>query len=289
MSTPRSKAIHLSKSNELHTVPKDGAAAERDDYKIEHYAYLGRLINTGIRTFFDDDAALTVVTSTSTEASLRGELTHGLLHSIVDNDASELYEVLNTSQLRRSHSDFDLAEMINAGLNTYADNTKAVYDILAANYGHLAARHPSNASILDRLSKLHVTQIPLFAKVYLNDFVEQGEPNNSHLFLEMIEQAADGGFRFKKGYPENAYIPNGALKLKTNRMSSYVPILGDETLKLKNIELKSVTIGCPISFEPLIGKKLWNLYAQQRYNILLTQDMGSTALKSPDDTSELNL
>jgi|GEM_PF-5417313 len=298
MATPRSESIKTSLSDHIGPVRShhDGGGV---DGMIDHYAYMGRVIHKGVEGFLTNDASRGLVLQAHSVKELDNVMTKALnFHLTSAWESSEFAEIaahLKASQSERHginpniHPAVEWAMM--AGVNTYMDTSSGLYGALQQVFGPEVACSPNNAAAIDRLSKLNISQFIPYKHTYL-DAAADGLPlANIEHFIEQFDVTPDGDIRFKVGFPGNALIPMPAIFDKGVWGAADFLIEGNECMPLKHIPQSTVTIGCPISFDPQQGRQLWALYAEARQVVdrvgedgTTTRGLGGSAVSAPSNS-----
>lgn len=273
MATPRSESIKLALSDHVGAVRSHHNAGGVEG-KIDHYAYMARVIHAGVEGFFESDYSLAEIAKADSVKALDHVMTSTLLlHLTLALESPEFEELtahLEASQAERRtinpayHPSIEWTLI--AGVNTYMNTSAGLYSALEESFGVEVASSPTNASIIDRLSKLNISQFIPYKHTYLDNAADSPMPNVQY-FIKQFDKSPSGDVRFKVNFPGNALIPVPATQNKGMWGTEDFLVDGNKTTLLRDIPPDIATVGCPISFDPAQGRQLWALYAEARRTI----------------------
>lgn len=262
MATPRSEAYLKSRDSE--DTIRDPAAESVAGNKIDHYGVLSPIVNSGIEFYLSTPWRYEELESTDSFASLEATLADGITQSInayvSSKDLEERIQKLDASQFSRyvlRLTTFeDTQRSIAAGNKTFISIFSKMFHILKR-ISTETASDPNNWKIVYKLSMLNLDHLRPYFSTYL------AESQNWSGIFDHLEVSESGGVAFKPGFPGLAKIPVNKHK------NSPVELAEDESILLRDIEISSPTIGCPISFKPANVQALWTLYAHNAKRLSL--------------------
>lgn len=268
-STPRAEAIIKAGHGET-TIRKPEVENDTEN-KIDHSAVLSQVINSGIDRYLSDSEYHLLLQETHSirhlDANLKFDLRQVILATLKDASFSaHHHSLIESTQARQELQDDSWSSVdaeIKGGVDTYVDAASRIFDFFKSRFGVEEAIHENNWRLLDKLAKLNVDQFAPYRTTYL--VIHQ---NFSH-FREQVKENEDGGFRFLPGFPLNAPVTKASLVSNKGLRNSTEFILNEqnETILLKDIPLRKVTTGCPITFKRDTVIKLWDVYRAQAYRL----------------------
>ncbi len=272
MPTPRSESIE--KARDENTVIREPTAEDDSENKIDHYSVLSQVINSGVDRYLSNPeyhSSIQKATSIyNLDANLGADIEQVVLATLKDEEFKAHHESLITSAEQRlfhnPNSFKTIDKNIIAGIKTFVSSTSYLFHITSTKIGPEVASNKDNWTILDKLAKLNLSAFSAYYRTY---FITH---ENYSRFLFQTKISENGGLAFKKGYPKNApvnYQSTPAFKGMVNKQS-YILNEGRPVTLTKDVPLSHVTVGCPITFEPEVIQKLWNIYADQAYRIFTT-------------------
>ncbi|UTX51625.1 hypothetical protein KI440_01595 [Candidatus Saccharibacteria bacterium TM7i] len=279
MTTPRSEAIMKFRSHESTIRPPQ--SADDIENRGDHYAVLAQVINTGVSEYLDGASGLQDTAAAETlkdvSATLSKKIQSSIFATLHSKSYAEHLANLTASQTRRVALDrakWDTVELtIMAGTSTFINSAEGIFRMLNTTLGTEVAAHTDNWRILDKLAKLDIYRFSAYYNTYLT------QPDNWTHALEHLESSRSGGIEFVAGYPNNAEVPvavtqkdrRGILTREDCDITN-----GQPTIALKDVNIQPA-IGCPVTFEPSIVRRLWGLYAESAQRVTVSSFDGSEA------------
>jgi hypothetical protein len=241
--------------------------------------------------FFADESALHRIQNATTTRELNHTFSDSLFASMqrvfLEPELYDTIIALQVSQGSRGQGHHPAIEgALEGGVGTYMLNADGLYTALHLGLGAEAAHQPENAILLDQVSKLNIDHLSPYSHVFLDADLYEEAPQNLAGFIDQLEQSPRSGYKFKAGFPESALIPVASAQNKGIWSRDDFTLKGDETLRLRDVPTHSVTVGCPFSFEPKDGRKLWALYASSRAGIEQRIRLGVEAMNTTGGSAE---
>lgn len=267
MTNPRSESVHRSRSGELGLARHPDIHGEAA-YKVDRYAHLARYIDQGVDDLLRSDEFVGYIVNARSKEGLTRNFTHLLWRSV----RSDEFQSVVAAHAEHGMGDIDL--LVGGGIGTFVRTTEAVYDVIKTEHGSGAAALDGNVAVIDRLAKMDLEQFNPYADFYLHSFGRRD-------FLNHLDETP-AGFRFKKDYPQDAFIP------EAYRYYTFNTPYEDERearsspfMRIGDIRKSPATVGCPVTFNPERMPELWRLYAAARQN-LERRHLGAGALTGAD-------
>lgn len=244
-------------------LPEDAYA--QDPNKVEHYAYLGRVIDWGVEEFFAaHDRNPEPIVTTDTPAQLSAAISDGFadvfgrLGTEVPAELAEEWEYLSDSQAHR-HELFVLRHptierAMRTGYRNFSQiTTPFLYDSLTEVYGVELGGKPENWPVLYDVASLNARQLNAFGNYFL-----VRNPGALEDVIEIVGEDERERLRFEGDFPEGVKVPGVFAPEDANLPAD----------QYGRVELADIpggpTVGCPIIFKPKHVRDLWALYAGQR-------------------------